>query len=354
VQRINRRLRFFLTLAAPLVLPVLAAAAPVTGSFGFAGPGVLVFKTGGPDFIRFCTFADSSCVGPATATGDLKVSGPGSQAFSVLTTADIGNVDNVTDGSPPVAPFTYFPVGTAVAIDHWLSLASHPTWNFRANLLPPATCTPTPTQLCIGPFQLNQSGPNVEVFMAVNGIIINTTDGSISSFSATFTGGYDRTTIAAVAALAQSPGGILSDSWAGSILATAATGCPASPGFWKKHPFPSALTFPVTIGGTPYSANDFHTVLGNPGGGNAIHILGFQLVAAILNIAAGAQLDVQAMNAIQQANADLNGLSLLTSSVAPSSALGQDMINQASILDNYNNGFFGTCNEGTALTLGGH
>jgi hypothetical protein len=350
MERMNRRRGLFSPLAALLAIPVLAGAAPITGTFGFTGPGVLVFRTGSADFIRFCTYTDSSCAGPATPTGDLKVSGPGSQTFSVLTNADLGTVDSVTDGSPPVSPFSYFPVGTAVSIDHWLTLASHPSWNFQANLLPPASCITTPTQQCVGPFQLSQSGSNVTVFIAVSGTLINTADGSTSSFSATFTGQYPLTTIGAVAAAAQGPVGILSNSWSGTIVARAATGCPASPGYWKKHAFPSTLTFPVTIGGTPYSAADFHTILGNPGGGNAVQILGFQLAAALLNIAAGGELDVQTMNAIQQANTDLAGLSLLTSFVAPSSTLGQDMTNQAAILDNYNNGFFGTCKDGTGLT----
>jgi hypothetical protein len=192
--------------------------------------------------------------------------------------------------------------------------------------------------------------------MFVTGTLINTVDNSKSSFIASFTGQYLGTTIAAVAAAAQSPGGILSQSWSASITATAAaTGCPATPGFWKnesKHPFPSALTFPVTIGGIAYSSSDFYTILGNSGGGNAVQILGFQLVAAILNIAAGGQTNAATLAAISQANTDLAGINLITDFVAPSSTLGQDMITQAGVLANYNSGFFGTCVDGTGLKLG--
>jgi hypothetical protein len=346
---------YALTLAASL--PVLSAATgPVTGSFGITGPGVFVFKTGGADFIRFCTVVDPSCSAAATAQGDLKASGPGTQSFAVLLNTDVGKIDNITDVTPPLAPYTYFPVATPVTIDNWLSIASQPTWNFQANLLPLATCSPTPTQQCIGPFQLDQSGSNVSVFMFVTGTLINTVDNSKSSFIASFTGQYLGTTIAAVAAAAQSPGGILSQSWSASITATAAaTGCPATPGFWKnesKHPFPSALTFPVTIGGIAYSSSDFYTILGNSGGGNAVQILGFQLVAAILNIAAGGQTNAATLAAISQANTDLAGINLITDFVAPSSTLGQDMITQAGVLANYNSGFFGTCVDGTGLKLG--
>ena len=191
--------------------------------------------------------------------------------------------------------------------------------------------------------------------MNVSGILINTADGSTSTFEAFFTGQYPSTTIGAVAAAAESSAGILSNSWSATISATAAVGCPATPGYWKqetKHPFPSSLSFPVTIGGIAYSASDFYTVLGNPGGGNAVQILGYQLVAAILNIAAGGEVNSTTLAAIAQANTDLTGINLTTGSVAPSSALGQDMLVQAGILGSYNSGFNNTCQDGTGLTIG--
>jgi hypothetical protein len=205
-----------------MLLPVLATATPILGTFGLSGPGVLVFKTGGADFIRFCTQADSSCTGAATATGDFGVSGPGSNSFSVLLNTDVGTVDNVTDVSPPVSPYTYFPVSVPVVINNYLTVTGHPTWNFQASLLPLATCpAPSISQQCIGPFQLNQNGPNVSVTMDVFGVIINTADNSKSQFDATFTGQYNGTTIAAVASAAQSSGGVLSNSWSATVNATA-------------------------------------------------------------------------------------------------------------------------------------
>jgi hypothetical protein len=211
----------FLALAATaMLLPVLGTATPILGTFGFAGPGVFVFKTGSADFIRFCTTADSSCSAAATATGSLTVSGPGTQSFSILTAGETGAVDNITDVTPPASPYTYFPIATTVAINNWLTLnGAGSTWNFQANLLPFASCIATPTQQCIGPFQLNQSGPNVSVTVNIFGTIISGTDSS--AFDATFTGQYNATTIAAVASAAQTPTGILSNSWSGTINATA-------------------------------------------------------------------------------------------------------------------------------------
>jgi hypothetical protein len=124
--------------------------------------------------------------------------------------------------------------------------------------------------------------------------------------------------------------------------------CPATFGFWKHHAFPPAVqTSGLTIGGVTYSAADLLTILNNPGNGNAITILGPQLVAALLNKAAGAVDNSTADAAIATADALLsaNSLNLLTSDVHPSSPLGQALVAQASILDGYNSGNFHSCQE---------
>ena len=112
-----------------------------------------------------------------------------------------------------------------------------------------------------------------------------------------------------------------------------AGGCPATIGFWKnkngKHPFPATIQASgLTIGGVLYSAADLHTILNNTGGGNAVRILGAQLVGALVNLAAGAQHNALADAAITDAETALssNSLNLLTSFVAPSSPLGQELL----------------------------
>jgi hypothetical protein len=140
-------------------------------------------------------------------------------------------------------------------------------------------------------------------------------------------------------------------------LTCGGTGCPATPGFWKnekKHPFPDSVqTSGLKIGGVTYSAADLLTILNN-NGGNAVAILGRQLVAALLNLSAGAKHNVTADGAITTAEALLkaNNLNLLTSEVDPSTALGQALLAPADVLDKYNNANFHSCSEGSGLIFG--
>ena len=124
--------------------------------------------------------------------------------------------------------------------------------------------------------------------------------------------------------------------------AASGTGCPATIGFWKnqkKHPFPSSVqSLGLTIGGVTYSASQLLTILGAQGGGNAVAILGKQLVGALINLAAGAQHNATADAAIADAENLLatNSLNLLTSDVATSSSLGQALLADEVTLDGYN------------------
>jgi hypothetical protein len=135
------------------------------------------------------------------------------------------------------------------------------------------------------------------------------------------------------------------------------TGCPATIGFWKntaKHPFPDSVqTSGLTIGGVTYSAANLLTILNN-NGGNAVAILGKQLVGALLNLSAGAKHNVSADAAIATAETLLqtNNLNLLTSDVQPSTVLGQQLLAPATVLDGYNSANFNTCSEGSGLKLG--
>jgi hypothetical protein len=135
------------------------------------------------------------------------------------------------------------------------------------------------------------------------------------------------------------------------------TACPATIGFWKnqaKHPFPDSVQQSgLTIGGVTYSAADLLTILNN-NGGNAVAILGKQLVGALLNLSAGAKHNAAADAAITTAEALLqaNSLNLLTSDVDPSTTLGQALVGQASVLDGYNSADFHSCSEGSGLILG--
>jgi len=213
-------------LAAALMFTcVTVSASPITGSFGFDGPGVLTFYNDG-DFIDFCaTVTGDTCNNNGTGTGNFNVTGPGTQSFSVLTgpvpgPATLGTIDDLTDTTPPAANYTYFPVGVPVTINNIIALSGFPTWNFQANLLPVATCMTSSTQQCLGAFQLDQNNANVAVEMNIYGTLINTTDGSKSSFDIALTGNFLNTTIAAVEAGAVSPSGVFSDNWSASVVAS--------------------------------------------------------------------------------------------------------------------------------------
>ena len=55
-----------------------------------------------------------------------------------------------------------------------------------------------------------------------------------------------------------------------------------------------------------------------------------------MNVAAGATVPANVANTITDAEALLNGINMLTGFVAPSSTLGQQMVNDASVLAAYN------------------
>jgi len=125
------------------------------------------------------------------------------------------------------------------------------------------------------------------------------------------------------------------------------TVCPATIGYWKHHAFPvSVQEHGLTIGGVNYSAAELLTIL-NDNGGNAVVILGRQLVGALLNLAADARHNVKADAAITTAETllHMHGVNLLTGKVDPSTTLGQALVAQSEILDQYNSGDFHTCSE---------
>jgi hypothetical protein len=165
-------------------------------------------------------------------------------------------------------------------------------------------------------------------------------------------------TVTGTANLVQNPGSVTINFGGQTNFICGGTACPATIGFWKnedKHPFPNSVqTSGLTIGGVTYSANDLLTILNTPSQGNAVSILGKQLVGALLNLAAGAKHNATADAAILTAEALLqaNSLNLLTSTVDSSTTLGQALLAQEVILDAYNSADFNTCSENSGLMLG--
>jgi len=138
--------------------------------------------------------------------------------------------------------------------------------------------------------------------------------------------------------------------------------CVSSQGFWKNHPeawpvLPDTCSSGnpgLNIGTTCYEQTDLLTNLGlSPAGGNALLVLSHQLIAAELNILAGASGTVvlidpadatnpynnlTASAVIAAGNDLIDDLNINTASVAASSDTGKSMIAVAALLDLYNTG----------------
>src|SRR4029079_1950870 len=113
--------------------------------------------------------------------------------------------------------------------------------------------------------------------------------------------------------------------------------CPLTQGYWKNHP----NAWPVTslmLGSQTYTQAELLAILNTRVGGDASINLAHQLIAAKLNIAAGSD-PAPVSSTITHADSLLSMFSgKLPYHVAPSSNIGQMMVNDANTLDNYNNG----------------
>lgn len=134
----------------------------------------------------------------------------------------------------------------------------------------------------------------------------------------------------------------------GNHRPTSTEGCVRTQGFWGSSPAGQALV-PILVPGTlflgsvAYSAAQLDQILDQPAAGNALLNLAHQLIAARLNILAGADASPIAATLIA-ADAAIGGLvspPVGAGSVNPGSPLGQTMVNLAGILDDYNNGELG-------------
>ena len=113
--------------------------------------------------------------------------------------------------------------------------------------------------------------------------------------------------------------------------------CPLSQGFWKNHPDAWPVSS-LTLGSQTYTQAELLALFDTPPQGDASLILAHQLIAAKLNLANGA-FPTPISPTISDADHLLSSFAgKLPYHVRPSSATGQAMVNDASVLDSYNNG----------------
>ncbi|MEN9723968.1 MAG: hypothetical protein RJB38_1954 [Pseudomonadota bacterium] len=122
-------------------------------------------------------------------------------------------------------------------------------------------------------------------------------------------------------------------------------GCTRTQGYWGSSPagqqrLIELVSGTMTLGNSQYSAAQLDSILDLPTGGNALLILAHQLIAAKLNILNGAS-GTSVLTTISQADVAIGALVIPpvgSSTVDPSSELGQQMTALATTLDTYNNG----------------
>jgi hypothetical protein len=121
--------------------------------------------------------------------------------------------------------------------------------------------------------------------------------------------------------------------------------CTRSHGYWKHHEWPVET---LTIGGERYDRDALLALLTSPARGDGSVILGRQLVAALLNVAAGARTTHDVDQAIAAAHAWAAGLGgrlphglRAAPGDEPNAAAFDQAISLAAILDRYNNGEVG-------------
>jgi len=113
--------------------------------------------------------------------------------------------------------------------------------------------------------------------------------------------------------------------------------CPLGQGFWKNHP----AAWPVgsaILGNQTYTQPELLALFGTQPRGDASLILADQLIAARLNLANGAN-PTPISSTIADADSLLSGFTgQLPYHVRPSSATGPPMVDDATVLERYNNG----------------
>lgn len=208
-------LRGTLLAGALLAMGIPAFAIPVTGDLGFSGTQLFSFTL--PAGVNEGSYIDFRL--PVDGGNGQMDSDGVSGFFSVIPNNDPGFIKDLAT-MPNSLGYSVAPVGATVAINNFLTFASIPTTNLRLTQLPfAATCTPSMTVACVGPFQISQNGPHVSVSINILGEAINGPD--TTNWTGQITAQFLNTTIQNVIMGAGSSTGVLANSWSGAITASA-------------------------------------------------------------------------------------------------------------------------------------
>jgi len=225
-----------LVLATVAMIPASVQAAPVQGRLGWSGIGVLAFSTGagapGTNFIDWCplntnrTDLPMGCGFLPTGLGSIEVT---TADPDFVAGGDVsgtpGTIKDMTDNAsaPPYTTVTPGPNNVPNFLD------SVDPWTYTLTSITPQTCAPSADQFCTGMFRLVQVDPNtVSVNISGRGTITKA-NGETSVFTMLITGQFIRNsgiTVAEVVAGASSANGIFSESWSGSLNASAVAPIP--------------------------------------------------------------------------------------------------------------------------------
>jgi PEP-CTERM motif len=205
------------------MLPVAAQAAPVSGSLGWTGAGVLAFNDGSNNFIDWCPQntpgAPAGCGTLNDGTGFL-ITGSASGDF-VIDVQDppslplTGTILDITDAPGDPAPYTTVIPGAASNVSGFLDF--NDPWTYTLKMLDLQTCVTTPEQVCIGAFKITTTTGSNNITVATSGLVDVTNSDGTNSFIFTTSAQFAGSDLLSFVESCASTEGCFSSSWSGEL-----------------------------------------------------------------------------------------------------------------------------------------
>lgn len=217
-----------LAVVAAAAASVAATATPIVGIANLT-LGQVKISNGSIDWNNNTSNNNPPPNGAATTYGRFAVQEILTGSFAALPAIDpfspstnsLGMIRDMAD--PAIIPGdtgNAFPLGVATNVSKFIQFNAKPNWIFDATFLVPG--------IGASPFSVTQSGQNVSVTMAVNGMACDdlNTNGScevsddITKWTAIFSAQYTNTTIAELTTKILTGGTLDNNTWSGTIEAT--------------------------------------------------------------------------------------------------------------------------------------